>query len=348
MSSKENISEYKKDNVIYPPKISPEWGLITDAQTLKSIKGKLTDREYTILKDSILSDSMDFETKSYSLYKGNELILQLNQSDSLLCRFSYMNNRTLSVTFTGSQDFEKLSYDTWMSIKQTQKKIRESEKLLSKIQIDKELKLYKVHNGNIIRSYTVKTVDDNYVYRLSESNSIYKLDIGIESIVNDENGDYCVNGALRNLECTISVPINVDYDYPNLKKIEEFVLNDYSSKVLSLFRDNPYSMPTNMPHLYMYKMIAERWNNQVTPENTLYLKEVMRLYDGSDDFKISKHVASYIQDYMQNNYLGKDIEAPTYRIVNQWLGGGESPYLYVYLTKYGHDEQTYLSYKLVR
>lgn len=326
--------------------------VVEDDCTIERIKKKLTKDEYMALVSKVVtSESITMEERSQSLYGGNNLILQLNEFDSLVCRLSYISDQNgIQVTFNGEQNFDKLRLETWTEIKKLSKNTDKSRTIeneyIQAIPLSKVIKLYKMFKGCSVREYTIIPKGIRSISTVRSNESVISLTMDFESIKNDENKDYCVFGSLRDFSYVMKAVVPVDYDFPNLEKIKEFVLNDYSSKILALFKDNPYSMPTTTPHLEMYDMINNRWNGRIAGENTLYMKRVLTLTDQNDN--ICRFVANYIGDYMEKSYIGAGIVPPTVSTIRKWMGGFEIPFLYVYLTKFGWNQETYVVYKLVR
>lgn len=140
----------------------------------------------------------------------------------------------------------------------------------------------------------------------------------------------------------------VDYDNPDLEKCREIVLDDFSNKILVLFKENLYSMCERTPHCNIYRMINDKWfvHYDVLPI-TYECKQIDKLVDGGDKRNISKYVQEYINDYMQHNYLGRGVNIPTVDDIRNWCGGGEFPFLEVYLIR-NADGNVSLAYYLAR
>ena len=128
--------------------------------------------------------------------------------------------------------------------------------------------------------------------------------------------------------------VNIDYDNPDIGKCCEIVLNDFSNKILTLFKENPFGMTKRTPHCHIYSEINKRWFRYYSFLPITYeCKKIVKLVDGGNEKYISKYIQEYINDYMRHNYLGRDINIPTVDDIRNWCGGGEFPFLEVYLIR---------------
>ena len=142
--------------------------------------------------------------------------------------------------------------------------------------------------------------------------------------------------------------VDVDYDNPDIDKCKEIVLDDFSNKILVLFKENLYGMRKRGTHCDIYEMINRKWftYHEMLPI-TYECKKIAKLTDGGDERNISRYVQEYINDYMQHNYLGRGVNIPTVNDIRNWCGGGEFPFLEVYLIR-NADGIVSLAYYLTR
>lgn len=142
--------------------------------------------------------------------------------------------------------------------------------------------------------------------------------------------------------------VDIDYDNPDIEKCRKIVLNDFSSKILTLFKENPFGMTKKTPHCHIYNEINKRWFRYFSSIPITYeCKQIDKLIDGGSEKNISSYVQEYINDYMQHNYLGRDVNIPTVDDIRNWCGGGEFPFLEMYLIR-NADGIVSLAYYLAR
>lgn len=134
-----------------------------------------------------------------------------------------------------------------------------------------------------------------------------------------------------------------EYDNLTEAEIKEFVLNDFSSKVLSLFIERPFTMPSSYGSLELYNMFNRYKDSGVASAVDKYI-ELMHLNDIDET---TKYVADYISDYMSHNYIGRGVNIPTPNDVRRWGGGGEFPYLKVYVI-FRKNGNIIITYRLSR
>lgn len=144
--------------------------------------------------------------------------------------------------------------------------------------------------------------------------------------------------------------IDTDYDNPDIEKCKKLVLDDFSSKLLTLFKENPMGMKKHKkPHCFIYSAIDDRWRKRYDFSSRTEDKRICLLSNTVDG--IAEHVRDYISDYMEHNYIGRNVTVPTeYDIVN-WCGYGEFPFLIIHLIKTSSmdkDSQPYIIYELAR
>lgn len=142
--------------------------------------------------------------------------------------------------------------------------------------------------------------------------------------------------------------VDIDYDNPDIEKCRKIVLNDFSSKILTLFKENPFGMAKKTPHCHIYSEINKRWFRYFSSIPITYeCKQIDKLIDGCSEKNISSYVQEYINDYMQHNYLGRDVNIPTVDDIRNWCGGSEFPFLEMYLIR-NADGIVSLAYYLAR
>ena len=128
--------------------------------------------------------------------------------------------------------------------------------------------------------------------------------------------------------------VDIDYDNPDIDFCKKIVLDDFSNKILTIFKQNPFNMAKKTPHCHIYDEINRRWFRyyKILPI-TYECKQIDKLFDGGSERNISSYVQEYINDYMQHNYLGRGVNIPTVDDIRNWCGGGEFPFLEVYLIR---------------
>lgn len=125
--------------------------------------------------------------------------------------------------------------------------------------------------------------------------------------------------------------VDIDYDNPEMEACKKHVLNDFSSKILTLFKENPFGLTFSTPHCMIYKRIHNIWFNYFNRLPSEECKKIFSLSNFGDN--IAKYVQEYIADYMSHNYIGRDVKVPTEDDIRNWCGGGEFPFLEVYLVR---------------
>lgn len=138
----------------------------------------------------------------------------------------------------------------------------------------------------------------------------------------------------------------IDYDNPQEDIIKKIVFDDFSSKILTLFRESPHSMRRRSCDLRVYTDINRRWFENYPFIPATYECKKMEKYTNYGD-KIGAYVQEYIEDYMKHAYIGRDVKVPTVGEVINWCGGGEFPFLVVYLIR-NVDNDISLCYYLER
>ena len=140
--------------------------------------------------------------------------------------------------------------------------------------------------------------------------------------------------------------IDVDYDNPDIDFCKKIVLDDFSNKILTIFKQNPFNMTKKTPHCHIYDEIDRRWFRYYeTLPITYECKKLFKLTGTAD--KIAEYVQEYIEDYMQHTYIGRGVDVPTSKDIWNWCGGGEFPFLETYLIR-NADGIVSLAYYLAR
>ena len=133
---------------------------------------------------------------------------------------------------------------------------------------------------------------------------------------------------------------------PNLEECGKQVLDDFSNKILTIFKENLYGMKKRRTHCQIYDEINRRWFRFYESIPITYeCKKILKLTNSQDN--IGKYVLDYILDYMSHNYLGRNVKEPTLDDINNWCGNGEFPFLEVYLIR-NADGVVSLAYYLAR
>lgn len=146
----------------------------------------------------------------------------------------------------------------------------------------------------------------------------------------------------------MDVPVDVDYDKPDIEKCRKIVLDDFSSKILTLFRETPFEMRDTSPSCRIYSKFDKRWFRYYkTLSGCHECKHLFKLVNNGASNEIAKYVQEYIKDYMDHVYIGRGVAVPTVDEVRNWCGGGEFPFLETYLIKHC-DEKPLLCYYLQR
>ncbi len=125
--------------------------------------------------------------------------------------------------------------------------------------------------------------------------------------------------------------VDIDFDNPDEEKIKKLVKDDFAHKVLVLFLENLYNLPSDSPHCFMYQLIEDRWYNKFTPAITYQYKEFEKLTNFDDN--LDQYIQEYIADYMAHSYVGRGVQVPTKEEICSWCGGGEFPFLEPYIVK---------------
>lgn len=315
------------------------------------------------------------------LYEGSDCLLELNGFDSLLCRVSSLTESYLTVTFSIEDQRETLIRpDTFSKIiLSLEKKEKADKELVDKlgniitdgeadyiadktnkffyeqIPISKEMKLYKLYNNEKHHSYTISTTGIHSIKKCRKD-LIYSIQFVYSSIKSDENKDYNIYRNRSKINAFMWIDTDFDYNNPDLRAIKELVLNDFSNKVLNIFKEKPYSMFNIGRHWEFEK----QFNRFVFPVNdTTFLKKVLTIK--SHDYVLNRktneqeytkileqYVADYISDYMDHTYMGRDIKKPTENDVYKWFGEIEYPKeIIVYLNKdkfFANSKEVHESY----
>ena len=142
------------------------------------------------------------------------------------------------------------------------------------------------------------------------------------------------------------VSLQLKYENPNLEECGKQVLDDFSNKILTIFKENLYGMKKRRTHCQIYDEINRRWFRFYESIPITYeCKKILKLTNSQDN--IGKYVLDYILDYMSHNYLGRNVKEPTLDDINNWCGNGEFPFLEVYLIR-NADGVVSLAYYLAR
>lgn len=140
--------------------------------------------------------------------------------------------------------------------------------------------------------------------------------------------------------------VEEDYKNPNLEECGKQALDDFSNKILTIFKENLYGMKKRRTHCQIYDEINRRWFRFYESIPITYeCKKILKLTNSQDN--IGKYVLDYILDYMSHNYLGRNVKEPTLDDINNWCGNGEFPFLEVYLIR-NADGVVSLAYYLAR
>ena len=139
--------------------------------------------------------------------------------------------------------------------------------------------------------------------------------------------------------------VPTSFDKPNVELCKNIVLRDFANRILTLFKENPFGMRKETPHCFIYSAFKHRFTG-MTLIGGNEAKLILKLTNFDDN--IADFVQQYIEDYMSHNYLGQGVEIPTTRDIVNWCGGGEFPFLHVYLVKYENSNSVYLTYGLCR
>ncbi len=161
--------------------------------------------------------------------------------------------------------------------------------------------------------------------------------------------DYGDNFVRANVVMLKNVDDIINYDDPDIEKCQEIIFDDFSNKILVYLKENLYSTDQiEPPHCEIYQFIEKRWLKSYDFTKAWEYKFIKSFSDTVGDKKvISSYVQEYIKDYMEHNYLGRDVKVPTVRDVRNWCGGGEFPFLEVYIIR-SNRNNIYLAYCLSR
>ena len=121
----------------------------------------------------------------------------------------------------------------------------------------------------------------------------------------------------------ITCDIDIDYDNPDLKKVEEIMLNDFSRKLLTIHNEHMYAMPNA---LFMYDIFERRYLDDIIMSITNEYKERVLYISNTDK------VAEYVLDYFKKYYIGpKEMMPKTPKEIKKWFSAGEFPFMWASL-----------------
>jgi hypothetical protein len=121
----------------------------------------------------------------------------------------------------------------------------------------------------------------------------------------------------------ITCDIDIDYDNPDLKKIETIMLNDFSRKLMAIHNEHMYAMPNA---LFMYGILERRYYEDIHMSITKEVKrEVIKLTD-------TDYIANYVFEYFNKFYIGpSDMKPKSADEIRKWFSAGEFPFMHTTL-----------------
>lgn len=137
----------------------------------------------------------------------------------------------------------------------------------------------------------------------------------------------------------VTCDVDIDYDNPNLEKIERIILNDFSRKLLAIHNEHMYAMPNA---LFMYGIFERRYMDDIYMSITKeYKKKVLYI---SDTDKIAEHVFNYFKKY----YNGPEEMMPKNpKEIKKWFSAGEFPFIWASLFR-NMDGKVSMGYIITR
>lgn len=151
----------------------------------------------------------------------------------------------------------------------------------------------------------------------------------------EKKSDYVIKVGGYGTTCNIAI----DYDNPNIERMKEIVLNDFSRKMLAIYNEYMYAMPNA---LFMYGIFERRYYDTVTMSITQeYKKDVAKITD-------CDQVANYVFEYFKKYYIGPmDMSIPSAATIRSWWSYGEFPFIYINLFR-NMDGQVSMNYTISR
>lgn len=181
---------------------------------------------------------------------------------------------------------------------------------------------------------TQKEINSQFNDNFKVCQNLLQTPAGVSLLPANENGLKFVRAGVVMMTDVTNI---IDYDNPQEDTIKKIVLDDFASKILTLFRESPHSMRRRSCDLCVYIDINRRWfENYPFISITHECKKVAKYTNYGD--KIGTYVQEYIEDYMKHEYIGRGVEVPTVGEVINWCGGGEFPFLVAYLIRNDHND----------
>ena len=137
----------------------------------------------------------------------------------------------------------------------------------------------------------------------------------------------------------ITCDIDIDFDNPDLEKIKNIMLNDFSRKLLAIYNEYMYAMPNS---LFMYGIFERRYLEDVFISITKEVKkDILKITDCDE-------VAKYVYDYFKSYYIGPiDMMPKSPHEIRRWFSYGEFPFMYATLFR-NMDGKVHMGYMISR